>query len=1045
MSTQQPSGGITQIGFGRSTQIAHSEVVFEQRVASLQAQGQNSFTFVLGSRTANSTARSGRRADVPAPPRPFVGRDTELAELERAVRTPGVTPIVVHGPAGVGSTALVSSFIERHRSRMATIWWVPCSRPELIEDHLVGLLHHLAPDTPAGTPVDALDPLLAVADPWFLVFDGCDDPATVADLLPSRGTGAVVVTATTPVWPVPTRPVTVEPLSTEAACALFTAVAGPESGLDAEGVAAVVEVIGPMPAAVRLAAAHLRDSGTDPEQLATQLRARGLADGAMTVALDAVREQSPGAAAVLELCGLSDHLAPVPLRMVDAIAAVAAETASAESVTAKATPAGDDVSPGPAVDALATLARPFDRDAAVAELVRRSLVTREAEHVRSLPAMDRVAAMCAEPSTLLVALHGVGQLLPDEANDASAWAAVDAVVPHALALVAHVESDSLRDDEGPPASTPACAAAAGVVLRRVSAHAVATDAAELGAGLARRALALAGDGRQQALAELALAVALGNMGDGDGVVDACARAEGACDDDDVVLLANVYRTYALARTLGHPAIGTSASRVRDLLATGTLDLPPHQVVRAQRAVAVGAFADNDATGAVDALEIAVRQDVPDDDLGLLAARLQLAAARRGAGHAGDARSHVADVVARMERLLPDDHPMLAWGRFEGAVDAVVTGDVERALRTFDALVAAVSGETAETRDPGGERRRQLHWARANARLQAGDTSGAEGDLRVVGAMLDRFAPHDDGAHALLLQSQASIVLANGDPGTAATILDRAALRAEGVDDGGTLVVQLRLQQAQLLAQVGRVAGAETLLAALRERLGDDGPAAPDVLFSLAGFVGMRDPVHGAKLLHRSIQLHEDRVGPHRPSAAGARAALVRMLLAMPPTAAPEPWWTTGGPPATEALHVAEAAVADLVLADVDHEPLAFPAIVALGIAQFMNGRPDACVRRFSEAERIARSPDTDQAACVAMLIELAPLWAPIDRSRAVALADEAARLADQLADGHPVRTFARTQRDTLRAHLGAGPSDTAQPFGQQFSQAIGGWLDRLRN
>lgn len=81
--------------------------------------------------------------DVPPPPQPFLGRKTELEQLEAAPRGPGGAVTVVEGPPGMGKTALVAAHLRRGKRGRVPYWFTvrPSSSPR---EFLSGLAHALS-------------------------------------------------------------------------------------------------------------------------------------------------------------------------------------------------------------------------------------------------------------------------------------------------------------------------------------------------------------------------------------------------------------------------------------------------------------------------------------------------------------------------------------------------------------------------------------------------------------------------------------------------------------------------------------------------------------------------------------------------------------------------------------------------------------------------------------------------------------------------------------------------------------------------------------
>ncbi|CRK61962.1 transcriptional regulator, SARP family [Alloactinosynnema sp. L-07] len=217
-----------------------------------------------------ATAPAPPPAQLPADPDLFVGRATELSDLAADHRV-----VVVDGMAGVGKTTLVVRAAHR-----------------LAPDHPDGLLYldlrGSTPDTPPLTAADALARLLrsldvpAAAIPtdtesraalWrstvagkrvLVVLDDAHRADQVEPLLPGVGASRVLITCRRRLPLLGhAYPLSVDVPPRHDAATLFAAVSGRHAEPDAQ-VAAVVELCGRLPLAVRAAADRLRDRPTWP-------------------------------------------------------------------------------------------------------------------------------------------------------------------------------------------------------------------------------------------------------------------------------------------------------------------------------------------------------------------------------------------------------------------------------------------------------------------------------------------------------------------------------------------------------------------------------------------------------------------------------------------------------------------------------------------------------------------------------------------------------------------------------------------------------------
>ncbi|MEJ2855493.1 MULTISPECIES: AAA family ATPase [unclassified Saccharothrix] len=184
----------------------------------------------------------------------FVGREDELARLAASADR---TAVVVHGPAGVGKSALVARFAELHADRFAPVWWITANSPDALDAGLAELALALAPHVTGTHGVETSLRWLASHDEWLLVLDDVTDPDHVARRLARTRTGTVVITSRRHDWP-DLRTVAVDALPQHDVVELLRRHmrrAWPEA--DLTGSRALCAALGWQPGAVVQAAAHL--------------------------------------------------------------------------------------------------------------------------------------------------------------------------------------------------------------------------------------------------------------------------------------------------------------------------------------------------------------------------------------------------------------------------------------------------------------------------------------------------------------------------------------------------------------------------------------------------------------------------------------------------------------------------------------------------------------------------------------------------------------------------------------------------------------------
>ena len=284
----------------------------------------------------NGTVNTGPAvapAELPPDVSAFVGREAEIAVLERAVAQRPLSAVAIVGPAGVGKTGLALRWAHAARGRYPDgqlyldLHGFDPHQPLTVDAALQRLLQSLGvtgPQLPSGT--DALAAMyrsLVARRRLLVVLDNAADSVQVRPLLPGTESVTTLVTSRRRLDGLAVQGgvhlLSLAPLPPDVARALLARLAGVDPA--APGLDALIRLCGGLPLALRIAAARLvGGADLDPVVLAAELsderaRLHGLAVEDGTVAMQAALRVSyqrltPPAARLFSLIGL--HPGPRP-------------------------------------------------------------------------------------------------------------------------------------------------------------------------------------------------------------------------------------------------------------------------------------------------------------------------------------------------------------------------------------------------------------------------------------------------------------------------------------------------------------------------------------------------------------------------------------------------------------------------------------------------------------------------------------------------------------------------------------------------------------
>ncbi|MEV6303034.1 hypothetical protein AB0M02_26710 [Actinoplanes sp. NPDC051861] len=217
----------------------------------------------------------------PAPARPvwripfpvdpeFIGRDTEMAALIEALE-PGSRTVVnqtISGLGGIGKTQLAAHAAHAVADRFRIVWWIEAEHRTTIEASLQELGKALDfGKNPSTTEVLARLSSFEDAAEWLLIYDNAESPQSLRGLLPTRGSGVVLITTRYHDWPAWAPVFRLGPLSDEAAAQVLT------KGSPSQAAQRIAEMFGCLPLALRQAAAQI-EAGLPLETYEQMLRSR---------------------------------------------------------------------------------------------------------------------------------------------------------------------------------------------------------------------------------------------------------------------------------------------------------------------------------------------------------------------------------------------------------------------------------------------------------------------------------------------------------------------------------------------------------------------------------------------------------------------------------------------------------------------------------------------------------------------------------------------------------------------------------------------------
>ncbi|MFF5217335.1 FxSxx-COOH system tetratricopeptide repeat protein [Micromonospora sp. NPDC000442] len=239
----------------------------------------------------------------------FIGRDEELRRLRRLLQagaSRGYSLVALRGMGGVGKSQIALEYVHRFRTAYDLVFWIEADPKALVDSSLVDLGERMGLPEAVNIPaaIRQVHDTLIRGDRyprWLLVFDNVADYREIEEFLPQGGRGHIIITARERTWEESAETIEISPFSRAESIEHLKRQVASISEPDADRVA---EALGDLPIALAVGGALLAVSGGSVDDYLVALAEHGAVLETWGPSLDRLKQDSPGAYRLLEICSV---------------------------------------------------------------------------------------------------------------------------------------------------------------------------------------------------------------------------------------------------------------------------------------------------------------------------------------------------------------------------------------------------------------------------------------------------------------------------------------------------------------------------------------------------------------------------------------------------------------------------------------------------------------------------------------------------------------------------------------------------------------------